>query len=92
MLGTRLVTYQTTSEGQPVNAVLIESPCEIKRELYLSALVDRSKQRIVFMASSEGGVDIESVCGGRSLCGRCQVEVGRGEFAKHGITSGDDSL
>jgi len=61
MLGTRLVTYQTTSEGQPVNAVLIESPCEIKRELYLSALVDRSKQRIVFMASSEGGVDIESV-------------------------------
>jgi succinyl-CoA synthetase beta subunit len=61
LLGTRLVTYQTTSEGQPVNQVLIEEPCDIDRELYLGAVIDRSKQRIVFMASTEGGVEIEKV-------------------------------
>lgn len=61
LLGTRLVTYQTTAEGQPVNQILIEEPCEIERELYLGAVVDRSKQRIVFMASTEGGVEIEKV-------------------------------
>ena len=46
----------------------------------------------VLQAARTLGVDIDSVCGGRALCGRCQVDVGRGEFAKHGITSGDDSL
>lgn len=61
LIGTRLVTYQTTKEGQPVNALLLEQPCSIKRELYLSALLDRSLQRVVFMASSEGGVEIEEV-------------------------------
>lgn len=61
LLGTRLVTYQTTVEGQPVNQVLIEEPCDIARELYLGAVIDRSKQRIVFMASTEGGVEIEKV-------------------------------
>ena len=61
LIGTRLVTYQTTKEGQPVNALLLEQPCSIKRELYLSALLDRSLQRVVFMASSEGGVEIEDV-------------------------------
>src|SRR3990167_6500509 len=61
LLGTRLVTYQTTAEGQPVNQVLIEEPCEIARELYLGAVIDRSKQRIVFMASTEGGVEIEKI-------------------------------
>lgn len=61
LLGTRLVTYQTTAEGQPVNQVLIEQPCDIEKELYLGAVVDRSQQRIVFMASTEGGVEIEKV-------------------------------
>lgn len=61
LLGTRLVTYQTTAEGQPVNQVLIEEPCDIDKELYLGAVIDRSKKRIVFMASTEGGVEIEKV-------------------------------
>lgn len=61
LLGKRLVTYQTTAEGQPVNLVLIEEPSDIQRELYLGAVVDRAKSRIVFMASTEGGVEIEKV-------------------------------
>lgn len=61
LLGKRLVTYQTTQEGQPVHHVLIEEPCDIAKELYLGAVIDRSKQRIVFMASTEGGVEIEKV-------------------------------
>jgi succinyl-CoA synthetase beta subunit len=61
MLGTRLVTYQTDANGQPVNEVLIEEPSDIARELYLGAVVDRAAQRIVFMASTEGGVDIEKI-------------------------------
>ncbi|HEX5056999.1 MAG TPA: ADP-forming succinate--CoA ligase subunit beta [Gammaproteobacteria bacterium] len=61
MLGRRLVTYQTGADGQPVNQVLIEETSNIARELYLGAVIDRSSQRIVFMASTEGGVDIEKV-------------------------------
>jgi succinyl-CoA synthetase beta subunit len=61
LLGTRLVTYQTGADGQPVNQVLIEQTCNIARELYLGAVLDRGSQRIVFMASTEGGVDIEKV-------------------------------
>ncbi|MDH5377253.1 MAG: ADP-forming succinate--CoA ligase subunit beta, partial [Gammaproteobacteria bacterium] len=60
-LGKRLVTFQTDAHGQPVNQVLIEQPCNIDRELYMGAVVDRSKQRVVFMASTEGGVEIEKV-------------------------------
>jgi len=61
LLGSRLVTYQTTAIGQPVKQVLVEAPCDIQRELYLGAVIDRAKQRIVFMASTEGGVEIEKV-------------------------------
>ncbi len=61
LLGTRLVTYQTDSRGQPVNQVFIEQPSEIARELYLGAVIDRASQRIVFMASTEGGMEIEEV-------------------------------
>ena len=61
LLGSRLVTYQTTAEGQPVNQLLIEEPCDIEKELYLGAVIDRAKQRVVFMASTEGGVEIEKV-------------------------------
>lgn len=61
LLGTRLVTYQTDENGQPVNQILIETPSQIDKELYLSAVVDRATQRVVIMASTEGGVDIEKV-------------------------------
>lgn len=61
LLGKRLVTYQTNADGQPVNQILVEEPSDIDRELYLGAVVDRTKQRIVFMASTEGGVEIEKV-------------------------------
>ncbi|MGJ8517350.1 ADP-forming succinate--CoA ligase subunit beta [Carnimonas bestiolae] len=60
-LGKRLVTHQTGAEGQPVNRILIEPAASIDRELYLGAVIDRSSQRVVFMASSEGGMDIEEV-------------------------------
>jgi succinyl-CoA synthetase beta subunit len=60
-LDQRLVTYQTDANGQPVSKILVEACTEIDRELYLGAVVDRSSRRIVFMASTEGGVDIEKV-------------------------------
>lgn len=61
LLGRRLVTFQTDEQGQPVNQILIAQPCDIKRELYLGAVVDRSTRRVVIMASTEGGVEIEKV-------------------------------
>jgi len=60
-LGRKLVTYQTDEKGQPVSRILVESCTDIDQELYLGAVVDRSSQRIVFMASTEGGVEIEKV-------------------------------
>ena len=60
-LGRNLVTYQTDKNGQPVSKVLVESCTDIAEELYLGAVVDRSSRRIVFMASTEGGVEIEKV-------------------------------
>lgn len=60
-LGNNLVTYQTDANGQPVSKVLVESCTDIADELYLGAVVDRSSRRIVFMASTEGGVEIEKV-------------------------------
>ncbi|OUR88201.1 succinate--CoA ligase subunit beta [Gammaproteobacteria bacterium 42_54_T18] len=60
-LGTNLVTYQTDEKGQPVNIILVETCTDIAQELYLGAVVDRASRRITFMASTEGGVDIETV-------------------------------
>jgi succinyl-CoA synthetase beta subunit len=60
-LGSRLVTHQTDSEGLPVNRVLVESLSDIDREIYLGALIDRASKRVIFMASAEGGMDIEEV-------------------------------
>ncbi|MBG58288.1 ADP-forming succinate--CoA ligase subunit beta [uncultured Porticoccus sp.] len=60
-LGNRLVTYQTDSNGQPVSRILVESVTNIAQELYLGAVIDRSTRRVVFMASTEGGVEIEKV-------------------------------
>ena len=61
MLGTNLVTFQTDAKGQPVHHVLIEETCNIESEMYLGAVIDRATRRIVFMASTEGGVEIEKV-------------------------------
>lgn len=60
-LGKRLVTYQTDALGQPVHQVLVEGATDIAKELYLGAVVDRGSRRVVFMASTEGGVEIEKV-------------------------------
>ena len=60
-LGKKLVTYQTDKEGQLVNSILIEECTNISKELYLSAVIDRDSQKIVFIGSSEGGVNIEEV-------------------------------
>ncbi len=60
-LGHNLVTYQTDERGQPVNTILIEECIDIAEELYLGAVIDRASQRLVFMASQEGGVNIEEV-------------------------------
>jgi len=60
-LGKNLVTYQTDANGQPVSKILVETCTDIARELYLGAVIDRSSRRIVFMASTEGGVEIEKV-------------------------------
>jgi succinyl-CoA synthetase beta subunit len=60
-LGKNLVTYQTDANGQPVTKILVETCTDIAEELYLGAVVDRASRRIVFMASTEGGVEIEKV-------------------------------
>lgn len=60
-LGKNLVTYQTDAKGQPVSRILVETCTDIAKELYLGAVVDRGTSRIVFMASTEGGVEIEKV-------------------------------
>ena len=60
-LGKRLVTYQTDENGQLVNSILIEECTDISKELYLSAVIDRDSQKIIFIGSSEGGVNIEDV-------------------------------
>jgi succinyl-CoA synthetase beta subunit len=60
-LGKNLVTFQTDEKGQPVSKILVESCTDIANELYLGAVVDRGTRRVVFMASTEGGVEIETV-------------------------------
>ena len=60
-LGKNLVTFQTDENGQPVSKILVESCTDIANELYLGAVVDRTTRRVVFMASTEGGVEIETV-------------------------------
>lgn len=62
LIGSHLVTYQTDAQGQPVNSVMLcEDIYPVKRELYLGAVVDRSSRSVTFMASTEGGVEIEKV-------------------------------
>ena len=61
ILGMQLVTHQTSPEGQKVRRLLIEEGADIKKELYVSMVVDRASQRVALLASSEGGMDIEEV-------------------------------
>jgi len=61
ILGMQLVTHQTGPEGQLVRRLLVEEGADIKKEYYVAALTDRATQKIVMMASSEGGMDIEEV-------------------------------
>src|SRR5690606_22698789 len=61
MLGTRMATYQTAGVALPVDSVLITQATDIAKELYLSVLVDRSSKSVTFIASAEGGMDIEQV-------------------------------
>ncbi|MDB5824812.1 MAG: ADP-forming succinate--CoA ligase subunit beta [Herminiimonas sp.] len=61
IMGMQLVTHQTAASGQKVRRLLIEEGADIKKELYVSMVTDRVSQRVVLMASSEGGMDIEEV-------------------------------
>ena len=61
LIGTNLVTFQTDEKGQPIHKVLVESCTDIEKEYYLGAVVDRATRRVTFMASTEGGVEIEKV-------------------------------
>jgi succinyl-CoA synthetase beta subunit len=61
ILGMQLVTHQTGPEGQKVRRLYIEQGLDIGRELYLGAVIDRDRRRVAFMASTEGGVEIEKV-------------------------------
>jgi len=61
IMGMQLVTHQTGPEGQKVRRLMIEEGADIKKELYVSLVTDRVSQRVVLMASSEGGMDIEEV-------------------------------
>src|SRR5436190_21828286 len=61
MLGMTLVTHQTGPQGRVVRRLLVEEGADIRKELYVALVVDRVLQRVVLMASSEGGMDIEEV-------------------------------
>ncbi|MFM8232598.1 MAG: ADP-forming succinate--CoA ligase subunit beta [Candidatus Methylopumilus sp.] len=61
LLHKKLVTYQNMPDGQPVTSILIEESCDIEEELYFSILVDRQSERIVVIASSAGGIEIEEI-------------------------------
>ncbi len=61
LLGKKLITHQSAPDGQPINSVLVASAAEIKEELYLGAVVDRTSKQITFMASAAGGMNIEEV-------------------------------
>ncbi|CRK85969.1 Succinyl-CoA ligase [ADP-forming] subunit beta [Candidatus Providencia siddallii] len=60
-LGKKLVTYQTDESGQLINKILVEVATDIVKELYFGAVIDRSNNRVVFMVSTEGGIEIEEV-------------------------------
>ena len=61
LFGKKLITHQTGKQGKEVKRLYLEETCEIKKEFYLSCLVDRASSKIAFISSAEGGVDIEKV-------------------------------
>ena len=75
-IGSNLVTFQTDEKGQPVSKIFVEECTDIDRELYLGAVIDRSSRRITFMASTEGGIEIEKVAEEtrRKFCGRLLIQ------------------
>ena len=81
LLGSRLVTPQTTSEGQPVDTVLVESASDVERELYLSLVVDRGRAQIAIVASAAGGMDIEEVAAAEPERNRHRIRRPRRRFA-----------
>jgi len=79
LIGTQLVTHQTGASGQPIHSVLIEKTTAIKKELYLSLVVDRALARITVIASSAGGMDIEEVAAKTpEKIIRCRIDPGIG--------------
>ena len=74
-VGKNLVTIQTDEHGQPVSKIYVESCTDIDRELYLGAVIDRASRRVVFMASTEGGVEIEKVAEENGLALQAAVEA-----------------
>ena len=90
-LGKRLVTYQTDANGQPVNQILVEAATDIDKELYLGAVVDRSSRRVVFMASTEGGVEIEKLAAtdpDKIVTVRVDIAEGLGGYHVNNLTYG----
>ncbi|MDG2070403.1 MAG: ADP-forming succinate--CoA ligase subunit beta [Pseudomonadales bacterium] len=84
-VGTNLVTFQTDENGQPVSKIYVESCMDIETELYLGAVIDRSSRRIVFMASTEGGVEIEKVAEETpDLILKATIDPGTGASPYHG--------
>jgi succinyl-CoA synthetase beta subunit len=61
LLGRQLVTSQTGPEGKPVGAILVEEALDVKKEVYLGIVIDRSRESLVVLASAEGGMEIEQV-------------------------------
>jgi succinyl-CoA synthetase beta subunit len=85
MIGHTLVTKQTGEQGKVVSRVYVEAGCDIKRELYLSLLVDRGTSRVVIMASTEGGMEIEEVAEHHpEKILRVHVDPATGVFPYHG--------
>ena len=82
ILGMNLVTPQTGQEGRIVRRLLIEEGLDIKRELYLSILVDRAVGAPVFMASTAGGMEIEEVAQGQS-----RSDSARDDSSRHGLAA-----
>ncbi|TCS36786.1 succinyl-CoA synthetase (ADP-forming) beta subunit [Paucimonas lemoignei] len=79
IMGMQLVTHQTGPEGQKVRRLLIEEGADIKKELYVSLVTDRVSQRVVLMASSEGGMDIEEVAEKHpELIHKCEIDPEQG--------------
>src|ERR1700746_243673 len=85
ILGATLVTHQTGPKGKVVNRLYIEEGSPIEKEFYLSALVDRESSRVAFVASTEGGVDIEEVAHKTpDKIARCPIDPATGVMPHHG--------